>query len=271
MTWMTALVPLAALLIGIVSAMTGIGGGSLMVPLMVLLLDIPAHEAVGTSLTTIILTAISSSLAYSRQRRIDYKVAALMTIGTVPGSVVGAYITKYISPGGLIGLFGGFLLIVAIRMIYSGARGGRAPRRRPVRAGSWHRKIVDSSGEVFEYNANARLGAPLATSGGLVSGFLGVGGGVLMVPILTLVVGLPIHLAVAASMFIMIFTSSFGATTHILLGNVLPLYVVLLGIGITIGAQVGARIAKRIRPTFLKMTFGFVVAFAGLRMVLKAI
>lgn len=270
--WTAVLLPVAAFLIGIVSAMTGLGGGSLMVPMMVILSGLTAHKAVGTSLCVIVFTALSSTLAYSRQGRVDYKLGAAMALGTVPGGIVGAYATKFVSPGRLGLIFGIFLVLVGLRMILSRVR--REGERKSARASgsrSWNRRLVDSEGEVFEYEANVKIGAPLAFTGGFVSGFLGVGGGVLMVPILNLIVGLPIHLAVAASMFIMIFTSSFGASMHILLGNVVPTYVVLLASGIVLGAQAGAYLAKRAKPKYLRAAFGAVAIFAGLRMILKSL
>ena len=263
-----------AILIGIIAAMVGIGGGALMVPIMVLLLGVEPHQAVGTSLHVIILTATSSTIAYYMQRRIDFKVGLLMPMMTIPGSILGAYTTKFISPKGLVGVFGLFLMLIAVKMMTSKGKTGKNERKDPSREFSGDegtRTLVDRDGKVFRYRPRLKEGLLLGFLAGYASGFLGIGGGALMVPILNLVVGLPIHLAVATSMFIMIFSATFGAATHFLMGNLVPEYVVLLGAGVILGAQTGARIAKRLRASKLRTAFAIVLMFTGLRMLLKAL
>ncbi len=271
------LVFVAASLIGIVAAMVGIGGGALMVPLMILLLGVEPHKAVGTSLHVIILTATSSTIAYYLQRRIDFKVGLLMPLVTIPGSILGAYTTKFISPKGIVGVFGAFLILIALKMLTSGGKGKSSnveknSSPKDVDEGKKDlRTLVDREGKIFTYRPKLKAGLLLGFSAGFASGFLGIGGGALMVPILNLVVGLPIHLAVATSMFIMLFSASFGATTHFLMGNLIPEYVVLLGAGVILGAQIGARTAKKLRASRLRTAFAIVLIFTGLRMLLKAL
>jgi len=271
------LVFIVAIFIGIIAAMVGIGGGALMVPIMILLLGVEPHQAVGTSLHVIILTATSSTIAYYIQRRIDFKVGVLMPLVTIPGSVLGAYTTKFISPKGIVGVFGAFLIIIALKMLTSRERRkseneeGSALSKDLNKGGESTRTLIDRDGKVFTYRPKLKVGLLLGFSAGFASGFLGIGGGALMVPILNLVVGLPIHLAVATSMFIMVFSASFGATTHFLMGNLVPEYVVLLGAGVILGAQIGARTAKRLKASKLRKAFAVVLIFTGLRMLLKAL
>jgi len=267
------LVFVVAIFIGIIAAMVGIGGGALMVPIMILLLGVEPHQAVGTSLHVIILTATSSAIAYYMQKRIDFKVGLLMPLMTIPGSVIGAYTTKFISPKGLVGVFGLFLILIAIKMITSKRemRSGGKKTSQIVGEGIATRTLIDRDGTVFTYRPRLEVGLLLGFLAGFASGFLGIGGGALMVPILNLVVGMPIHLSVATSMFIMIFSATFGATTHFLMGNLVPEYVVLLGAGVILGAQTGARIAKRLKASKLKTAFAVVLIFTGLRMLLKAL
>ncbi|RLG53587.1 MAG: sulfite exporter TauE/SafE family protein [Thermoproteota archaeon] len=271
------LVFIVAIFIGIIAAMVGIGGGALMVPVMILLLGVEPHQAVGTSLHVIILTATSSTIAYYIQRRIDFKVGVLMPLVTIPGSVLGAYTTKFISPKGIVGVFGAFLILIALKMLTSRERRkseneeGSALSEDLNKGGESTRTLIDRDGKVFTYRPKLKVGLLLGFSAGFASGFLGIGGGALMVPILNLVVGLPIHLAVATSMFIMVFSASFGATTHFLMGNLVPEYVVLLGAGVILGAQIGARTAKRLKASKLRKAFAVVLIFTGLRMLLKAL
>lgn len=267
---MILLLPVA-FLIGTIAAMTGVGGGVFIVPLLFLVPpynSIGIEKAVGTSLATIIFTSLSSTLGYSRQRRIDYKVGLILTLTTIPGAFVGAYLTSFITQKLLGLIFGIFLIFVALRMIFKlDFYRFSIPRMRK----GWRRKIMDSDGTLFEYDVNVNQGLVLSFFGGLSSGLLGIGGGALMVPILHLMMNFPMHITVATSMFIMIFTSISGATTHFSLGNVRADYAIFLSIGVIFGAQFGAYLSKRISGKNLRRIFGVVLLLISIRMILEYI
>jgi uncharacterized membrane protein YfcA len=259
-----------ALLVGVIAAMLGIGGGVFIVPALQLLplsVNFLPPMASGTSLAMILFTALSSTASYTRQKRIDYKIGLLFATVTVPGALLGAYATKIIPGELLVLIFAVFLLYVASRMIFSYNVGlfKLLTRRKdcPVR------KLTDSDGKVFEYFADLKRGVPLGFFAGFFSGLLGIGGGALMVPILHLVLCFPMHLAVATSAFIMIFTSISGVATHIHLGNVQFDYSLLLSVGVILGAQIGAYAAKRTSSRNLRRIFGFVLVVISLRMILR--
>jgi len=134
--------------------------------------------------------------------------------------------------------------------------------------GARRRRIVDTTGKVFEYDARLRSGLLLLFLGGFASGFLGIGGGLIVVPILTAVVGLPMHLAVATSMLTMIFTSISGVSTHIMLGNVAVEHALPLVVGILLGAQLGARAARRLRCATLERAFAVAVLGMGVLLII---
>ena len=128
---------------------------------------------------------------------------------------------------------------------------------------------MDSTGKVFEYDAKIYSGLVFLFLGGLASGFLGIGGGLIVVPIFVAMVGLSMHIAVATSMLTMIFTSIAGVSTHILLGNVLVDYAAPLVVGILIGAQLGARTAKQLRSTGLERVFAVAVLLIGIVLIIR--
>jgi uncharacterized membrane protein YfcA len=254
---------------GVISAVIGVGGGFLVVPILVLVFGLSSHQAVGTSLVMIIFTALSSTFAYAWQRRIDYKAGLALTLGTVPGAIIGAYITKFITAKGLASLFGVFLIIVAIQMIMTSGKEEETSENPATGTRGWHRKLVDSRGISFEYMANMRFGVVLSFLGGFTSGFFGVGGGAVMVPVMALGVGIPIHVAVATSMFIMIFTSISGTAIHLVLGHILFEYAACLIIGIIGGTQLGALVARKLKAKTLRRVFGISLIVIGLRMALE--
>jgi len=249
-----------AALVGIVSAIVGLGGGFLIVPILVLFFNVEMHQAVGTSLVMIVFTAASATFAYARQKRIDYKVGLILAIGTFPGAIVGAYLTTLASGKLLSALFGLFLIFVAVQMI-------RKDHRTVKSNVGLKRLLVDSKGISFDYTARIVPGVILSFFGGLASGFFGVGGGAVMVPVMTLVVGLPIHIAVAVSMFTMVFTSIPGAATHLTLGNIIPEYALYLSLGIICGTQIGASVARRLKSELLRRAFAASLVIVGVRMI----
>ena len=263
-----ALLSPIAFLVGIIAAMTGVGGGVFVVPLLSLAYGFSSHQAIGTSLATIVFTSLSSAIGYWRQKRVDYKVGLILTLTTIPGAFVGAYLTSFIEEKLLGLIFGVFLIFVALRMAFQfNLYHIQIPRIGKI----WHRKIVDSGGVIFEYDTNVNLGLMLSFFGGLSSGLLGLGGGALMVPILHLTMNFPMHVTVATSMFIMVLTSISGAATHFSLGNVYISYAVFLCIGVIFGAQLGAYFSKKISGKGLRRMFGMVLFLVSIRMILKFI
>lgn len=223
------------------------------------------HQSVGTSLFSIIFMAASSSFEYARQRRIDYFLCLILSAGAVLGGMSGAYATRFVESGKMAAIFGAALILVAVRFL-KGRNEGKTPPRPSARRG-WRRVIVDSMGEKFEYAANVPLGVLFSLLAGFVSGFLGVGGGVVMVPVLRLVVGMPMHLAVSSSIFIMILTSISGSLIHSNLGNVRLEYGLPVALGVIFGAQMGARLARKTPSKWLQTMFGLLLLFIGGRMI----
>jgi len=262
------LLSLLAFFVGVVASLVGVGGGVFVVPLLSLVFGFSVQEAVGTSLTMIVFTSLASTLSYSRQKRIDYKIGLILAFTSIPGAFLGAYLTSFISTRLLGLIFGFFLIFVAFQMIF---QLGFLRLRSPAIGEGWRRKIVDSEGIIFEYNARVLFGLALSFFGGLSSGLLGIGGGSVMVPILYFTMSMPMHVTVATSMFIMIFTSISGVVTHISLGNVRFDYAIYLCIGVIFGAQLGTHIAKGISGKNLRKIFGVVLFLISINMILKYI
>ncbi len=254
--------------IGIIASMVGVGGGIFVVPVLTLFFEFTSQVAVGTSLFVVVFTALASTYAYSRQKRIDYKVGLVSAVTSVPGAILGAYLTSYVTSSQLAIIFAVFLLFVATRMLFD----FHITREKPMPRGFfWHRLVIDSENKAFEYEANVLLSFSLAFFGGLSSGLLGIGGGALMVPILYLGANLPMHVTVATSMFIMIFASLSGVATHIQLNNVNFEFAAVIAIGVILGTQIGARTAKKFSGKNLRRVFGIILIIVGINLLLKFI
>jgi hypothetical protein len=245
--------------IGIIASMTGVGGGIFVVPILTLSYDFLPANAVGTSLAAIIFTAIASTINYAAQKRIYYKTGAILVITTAPGAYLGAYLTTIIKPRELGLIFGFFLVLVAIRMIANLLR--KKHRNRTTVT------VMDNG--LVKSHKTILVGAGLSFFGGLASGLLGIGGGVMVVPIMTIAMAMPIHFATATSMFTMIFTSISGVAQHYQANHVDFAVTLLLAAGTILGAQVGAYTSKKISGRNLSVIFGIMLAIAGINMILK--
>lgn len=262
---MEILLPFLGFLIGIVASMIGIGGGVFMVPLLILLYEFSPPQAIGTSLTAIFFTSLASTANYSKQRRIYYKIGLALALATVPGAFLGAYLTSIIEPRILGLIFGGLLFFIALRMIFkfSFFKRGKTSKAKS------ETTFEKSESSFYKSKTKILLGVTLSFFGGLSSGLLGIGGGSVLVPIMTLTMYIPMYYTVATSMFIMIFTSTSGIVKHFSLSNINFQYALLLVLGTIFGAQLGAYASKRISSRNLRRIFGVVLVLVSIRMIMK--
>lgn len=260
------LLTLFGFLVGIIASLAGIGGGAFIVPILTILYDFVPANAVGTSLTSIIFTAAASTINYARQKRIYYKTGLILAITTAPGAFLGARLTRIIPPNLLGLIFGFFIIFIALRMIVS--LNDFRSKKANLEEGKVQ-LILKSDKEVVSSERNIFLGAGLSFFGGLTSGLLGIGGGVLVVPIMVFALKMPIHNATATSMFTMIVTSISGVVEHYMANHIYFEYALLLALGTIFGAQVGAYTSKRISGKSLRRIFGIVLLFVSIQMILK--
>ncbi|NHJ46835.1 MAG: sulfite exporter TauE/SafE family protein [Asgard group archaeon] len=301
------LIPIG-LAVGIFAAITGLGGGVLMVPILlhgIFAFSDPVLDtikyATTISSTVIIFTAASGAIAFSIQKRIDYIVGLLCVPFTIGGATLGKYAQSELAEDIILVFFAILLILTAIRMFYKIIISRRKALKvnnnnstenekeiendktkeeidEPSRFKLFLNKLtretitVDNTGKLWSYKARLFL-TPIAFIGGFVASMAGVGGGIVMVPVLHILIGLPIHFSTATSVFIMIFTksttlitsyvSAYTGGTVVVEGIWWP-YVAGLAIGIVGGAQIGAILAKRIKADPLKIVFASVLVLVSI-------
>lgn len=245
-----------AFLVGIIAAALGVGGGFISTPALIILIPECAIEpatAVGTMLLVIIFTALSSTLAYAQQNMIEYRTGVLIAGFTVIGALLGSFLSSNMDPTIFRYVFAICLFPIAVKMILYPKRRSQADIDDQIE----HDQVIFANYEKREW-----LSAVLGLTAGFLSGLLGIGGGVIMVPILVHVGKLPMHRAVATSMFIMIATSIAGVAIKINFDHVYYDLALFLIIGIIIGAQIGARTVKKIDSVRLQQIFGIAMIIA---------
>lgn len=247
---------IAAFIIGFLAAIMGIGGGIFNVPLLNLFLGLDIHRATGTSLLIVLITDTSSTLAYARQRRISYRLGLLMGLSSIPLSALGGYLTLLLDKRAIESFFGAYLMFTAFRMLFRNRLEHGANKVRHC--------FKEASKRVIAYPF-------IGAFSGLTSGILGIGGGLIIVPALSILTSTPIHIAIATSAFTILFTATPGAITRLYIGHVLLNIALLMGLGAALGAQLGAYTVKRLRPKSLRIFFGAFLATIGLRYIFSYI
>nr|MDO8119413.1 sulfite exporter TauE/SafE family protein [Candidatus Sigynarchaeota archaeon] len=247
-------------LVGAFAALSGTGGGALNVPIFTLVLLLPIDIAVGTSLLVMFFNSISTNYAYFKQKRVDYKTGAIMLGASLPMSIVGSLMTGLVTDSFAEGerimtvVFYIGLFIISLVILFKGKGNGLSEKEFACDS-RWciQRILIDRDGVKFEYAFNWVKVLPIAGLAGFVSGFLGLGGGVIQVPMLYGVCGMPMHVTVATSGFIILFNAITGVTTKLFMNDTDLVVGLIFAAGTIIGAQLGAKIAKGSKSQRLKI------------------
>jgi uncharacterized membrane protein YfcA len=246
-----------------------VAGGFLLVPLLFFLYPKDSPAAItSTTLTVAFFNALSGSIAYGRQRRIDIRSGLHFAAAAVPGAILGAYITSLLSRGVFQYIFGAILLLVAGYLLLRPKRrlAGRFLER-------WQtaRRITDSRERVHSYAFNLPLGIFIAFAVGVVSGMLGIGGGIIHVPALTQVLNFPTHIATATSHFVVAITTFAAIGTHLVAGTYTGdvVRVLVLSAGAVVGAQFGARLSQRVTGVLIVRLLAVGLAVVALRLLIS--
>ncbi|NJN65718.1 MAG: sulfite exporter TauE/SafE family protein [Chloroflexaceae bacterium] len=258
---------------GAYGALVGLGGGFVLVPVLLMIYaDTFKDPAIVTaiSLTVIFLNSVSASWAYARMNRINYQVGIPFAIATVPGAILGAGATTLVDRHTFILVFGLFMIGMAAFLFIKPARGqgGNDETEQktadPDGWAGWKPRV--STGQF----ATGLVGSLLV---GFLSSFLGIGGGVLHVPMMIYVLHFPVHVATATSQFILAITSMSGAGTHLMTGTLAQgaAQAVFLSIGVIFGAQAGAHLSNRLHGVWIVRSLALAIGVVGVRFVYSAI
>jgi len=264
---------LVSIIAGFIGALFGLGGGVLIIPFLTLVEGVPVPLAVGASIVSVVATSSSSAAAYVQDHLTNLRLGMFLEIGTVAGAITGAFVAVFLPASALFILFGLILLYATIIMIR--ARGIDFPANvRPDKAsrilalGSQYED--HSLNRVVKYEVTRTpLTAFIGYFAGVVSGLLGVGGGIINVLTMNLVSKVPVKVASATSNFMIGVTAAASASVYLLRGDVHPLLAAPLVIGVAGGALLGTRVLKVTPPTRVKVAFGILLAAISLLMILK--
>jgi len=261
-------------LLGTFGTIIGAGGGFLLVPIL-LLLGWPHQEAAATSLFMVTANAVSGSLSYWRQRRIDLASGLRFGLATLPGALLGPQLAAGIS-GRVFNIVFGVLLLALATYLFV-----RAPRRsgegtptealpRPpgLRGWGWTvRDFVDRRGTHWRYAYVQPWALLLSVGVGFLSSILGIGGGIIHVPALTNLFGFPAHIATATSHFTLAISAATGTAGYLAMGAVRLIPGLALALGAIIGAQIGGAVSHRVNARWIARGLAVALVLAGVRLI----
>lgn len=263
----------AGIAVGAFGTLVGAGGGFILTPLLLLLYP---DESPGTitsiSLAVVFLNALSGSVAYARMGRIDYRSGILLSAATVPGAILGALTTTFM-PRRVFDIVFGVVMVAASAFLI--ARPEARQRAHPAGRGrrGLARVVVDRDGTRHEYTFNPVTGVLLSLGVGYFSSVLGIGGGIIHVPILVQVLSFPVHIATATSQFTLGVMALAGTGVHVANGafsrGIEP--TIALGIGVLLGAQLGAMLSRRVHGKAIVRGLGTALGLVGVRVLIAAL
>lgn len=260
-------IALVGLLVGGLGSILGIGGGVLLIPVLTGLLGIPIKTAIGASIVSVIGTSTAAGAVYLSRGLTHTRLAMILEIATTLGALAGGVTAMLLSPNLLSGIFFLVLLFVAYGM---GKRAADDTETRPT--GLLNAEYVDpNSGKNVIYGIRRLpLGLGASFVAGNVSGLLGIGGGVIKVPVMALIMGMPMRAAVATSNFTIGITAATSAVIYYQHGLIDPRVAVPTALGVLAGAQIGSRLAGKISNTQLRNIFRWVLLIFAVQMLIKA-
>jgi uncharacterized membrane protein YfcA len=239
---------------GTLGALLGLGGGIFLVPFLNLGLSFPITAAAAISLTTVIATSSTVSAGRTGKQLINMRLGMLLEVATAGGSLLGGVTAQMLSQSTVQKLFGFMAAAVAVIML------SRLQRRNVILdpladtgilGGRYHE---DESGGVVSYRVK-RLPVAIIASffAGNVSSLLGIGGGVVKVPVLNAWCGVPLRAAAATSAFMIGVTASAGAVIYYGHGQLIPALAAAAVLGVQLGSWGGMRFGQRASVKWLKV------------------
>jgi uncharacterized protein len=275
---------------GVFGSLLGLGGGILIVPLLTLGFGLPLREAVGVSLVCVIVTSGASAAVYLERRVANLRLGMVLELFTAIGAVIGGAVAFLLDERLLAGLFAAMLAYVAVTMLRSSTR--RSSDSRPVEldtASAAAGSAIEASSPVtpdlspVPPTATERLsgddyrvhrlgpGAVGSVIAGVLSALLGIGGGIVKVPVMHLVMGVPLRVATATSNLMIGITASTSAIVYLLRGGIDPYAAGPAALGVFLGASLGSRTAHRVDVRVLRLLFVVVLLYTAFEMLRRAI
>lgn len=256
---------------GLLGALTGLGGGVVLIPALVLLFHVNIHYAMGASLISVIATSSGTAIAYLREGYTNLRIGMFLETGAVIGALIGALSVKLISPAAIAIIFGFVLMLSAYLTVRR-----KEEHETPLQTSHpWATRLELNgnhpvAGKLESYTVqNVPTALSIMTIAGALSGLLGIGSGALKVLAMDQAMRLPYKVATTTSNFIIGITAAVSAGVYFANGYIDPGLTFPVMIGVLCGAFSGARILAKIHNRKLRIIFSVAVFVLALQMIYK--
>ncbi|MGB9103685.1 MAG: sulfite exporter TauE/SafE family protein [Terriglobales bacterium] len=263
----TILVSGGSFLAGFLGALTGLGGGVVLVPLLVLLFKVDLRYAMGASLVSVIATSSGAAAAYVREGYSNIRIGMFLEIATTVGAIVGALLVQRVSTS-LIGIiFGLTLLYSAFLSASKEADHVATSSDRFARLLGMNGTYPVGSGRREYAVTNVPTGFGLMFGAGTLSGLLGIGSGAVKVLAMDHAMKIPFKVSTTTSNFMIGVTAAASATVYLRHGYIDPALAMPVMLGVLAGALVGTRVLVRVHVRALRYVFAAVIVALGVEMI----
>ncbi len=268
----TILVGLGSFMAGFLGALTGLGGGVVLVPLLTLVFKVDIRYAVGASLVSVIATSSGAAVAYLKDGFSNIRIGMFLEIATTLGALFGAFLAAKVSTSAIGTVFG-------LVLLYSGYLSSRTPVDPPpdkqpdplaTRLGM-NGSYPSLTGPKEYYVHRVPLGFGLMFGAGGLSGLLGIGSGAVKVLAMDHAMGIPFKVSTTTSNFMIGVTAAASAGVYLSRGYVDPGLAMPVMLGVLAGSLAGARVLARTKTRQLRWVFGAVIIALGLEMLYGAL
>ncbi|OIO07373.1 MAG: hypothetical protein AUJ52_10450 [Elusimicrobia bacterium CG1_02_63_36] len=255
---------------GTLGAILGLGGGVFLVPALVLGFGVPIRDAAAAGLVAVIATSSAAAAVNTGRGLVNIRLGMVLETATVSGAVAGGVAAAFLPARVIIGVFGALLAAVTVLL-------WREPAAHDPDAADSDGLFPDeyhdpSLGRTVRYSVR-RIGAAMGTAffAGNLSGLLGVGGGVVKVPVLHLFCGMPIKAAAATSNFMIGVTGAAGAVTYAMHGGLDSSLCGIVALGVLSGSTAGARIAPHLPARAIRRVFALLTLLLSIQMLRRSL
>ncbi len=267
-TEFSGLIFLISGLAGFLGALTGLGGGVVVTPVLTLLFGVDIRYAIGATLVSVIATSSGAAAAYVREGFSNIRIGMFLEIATTAGALFGAWLNSRVPTSALAIIFGLVLLYSSYLTVRARHGTHTTQNADPLAVRLRMNSSYPSAGRRIEYVVQrVKAGFSLMFAAGTISGLLGIGSGALKVIAMDRAMHLPFKVSTTTSNFMIGVTAAASAGLYLFRGYIDPVLAMPVMTGVLAGSLLGARILVEAKIKALRLIFGLVVAFLAIEMI----
>ncbi len=266
----TLLVGAGSFLAGLLGALTGLGGGVVLVPLLTIFFKVDIRYAIGASLVAVIATSSGAAAAYVKEGFSNIRIGMFLEIATTLGALCGAFLAAKVSTASIAVIFG-------VVLIYSAflSRKPRPPSERDIPEDPLATRLrlngnFPDADATRHYNVqHVPAGFGLMFGAGALSGLLGIGSGAVKVLAMDQAMKIPFKVSTTTSNFMIGVTAAASAGVYLKRGYIDPGLAMPVMLGVLVGSLLGTRVLVKAKTPWLRRVFSIIIALLGVQMLLK--